>query len=284
MLHHVLLASPPGSEAASRTYYGELLGLTEISKPPALAARGGCWFRGTGYELHLGIEADFRPARKAHPAIRVGDLAAVAARLSEAGHAVKIDDELPGFRRFYADDPHGNRLEFVQPTEPDWDLGDGISVRRARAVDVPAVIELLRDDPLGRQRETGTPDDYDAAFTAIDADPHQLLAVVEADASDGTGRGIIGTCQLTFIAGLSRHGTLRMIIEAVRIAAGQRSRGLGSRLLDWTLERARDRGAGLVQLTTDKSRTDAHRFYARHGFVASHEGMKLILDPAPVSR
>jgi GNAT superfamily N-acetyltransferase len=271
MLHHVLLASPPDSEPASRAYYGDLLGLTEIPKPPALATRGGCWFRGPGYELHLGIEEDFRPARKAHPAIRVGDLDRLARQLTDAGHQARIDDELPGFRRFYADDPHGNRLEFVQPIDPEWDLGDGVSVRRARAADIPAVVELLRDDPLGRQRETGSTADYDDAFAAIDADPNQLLAIVVADEL------IIGTCQLTFIAGLSRHGTLRMIIEAVRIAADQRSRGLGGRLLAWTLDRARERGAGLVQLTTDKSRTDAHRFYARHGFVASHEGMKLVL-------
>lgn len=272
MLHHVLLASPPASEPASRAYYGDLLGLTEVAKPLALAARGGCWFRGPGYELHLGIEEDFRPARKAHPAIRVGDLDDLARRLTAAGHPVGIDDELPGFRRFYADDPHGNRLEFVQPIEPVWDLGDGVIMRRARAADVPAVIELLRDDPLGRQRETGSVADYLDAFAAIDVDPNQVLAVVVDDDV------VIGTCQLTFIAGLSRHGTLRMIIEAVRIAAEHRSRGLGSRLLAWAIERARERGAGLVQLTTDKSRTDAHRFYARHGFVASHEGMKLILS------
>lgn len=273
MLHHVLLASPPDSEAASRAYYADLLGLTEIAKPPALAARGGCWFRGPGYELHLGIESDFRPARKAHPAIRVADLDALAERLTTAGHPVRIDDELPGFRRFYADDPHGNRLEFVQPIEPEWPLGDGAIVRRARAAEVPEIIAMLRDDPLGRGREDATDAaGYAAAFAEIDRDPNQLLAVVEDE-----GR-IIGTCQLTFIAGLSRRGTLRMIIEAVRVAADQRGRGLGARLIGWAIERARERGAGLVQLTTDKSRVDAHRFYARLGFVASHEGMKLDLS------
>ncbi|NYE75418.1 GNAT superfamily N-acetyltransferase [Microlunatus parietis] len=274
MLHHVLLASPPDSEAASRTYYADLLGLTEIAKPPALAARGGCWFRGPGYELHLGIEDDFRPARKAHPAIRVGDLDALAERLTAAGRAIRIDDELPGFRRFYADDPHGNRLEFVQPVEPDWPLGDGVIVRRARAADVGKIIVLLRDDPLGRDRETDAADaaGYAEAFAEIERDPNQLLAVVEDD-----GR-IVGTCQLTFVAGLSRRGTLRMIIEAVRVAADQRGRGLGARLIGWAIERARERGAGLVQLTTDKSRVDAHRFYERLGFVASHEGMKLQLS------
>lgn len=274
MLHHVLLASPPDSEAASRGYYAHLLGLTEIPKPPALAARGGCWFRGPGYELHLGIESDFRPARKAHPAIRVGDLGALAERLTAAGHEVRIDDELPGFRRFYADDPHGNRLEFVQPLEPEWPLGDGVVVRRARAAEIAEIVALLRDDPLGRGRETDAVDaaGYADAFTEIDRDPNQLLAVVE-----DAGR-IVGTCQLTFVAGLSRRGTLRMIIEAVRVAADQRGRGLGGRLIGWAVDRARDRGARLVQLTTDKSRVDAHRFYARLGFVASHEGMKLDLS------
>ncbi|MFC7621810.1 GNAT family N-acetyltransferase [Microlunatus sp. GCM10028923] len=275
MLHHVLLASPPDSEAASRAYYADLLGLTEIPKPPALAARGGCWFRGPGYELHLGIESEFRPARKAHPAIRVPDLDALAERLAAAGHQVRIDDELPGFRRFYADDPHGNRLEFVQPIEEEWPLGDGLIVRRARAAEVGTIIALLRDDPLGRNREADASDEagYADAFVQIDRDPNQLLAVVEDE-----GR-IVGTCQLTFIAGLSRRGALRMIIEAVRVAAELRGRGLGGRLIGWAIERARERGAGLVQLTTDKSRVDAHRFYERLGFVASHEGMKLQLEP-----
>lgn len=272
MLHHVLLASPPGSEDASRAFYRDLLGLTEIPKPEPLAARGGCWFRGGGVELHLGIEADFRPARKAHPAIRVVDLDRLADRLREAGRPVEIDDtELPGHRRCYATDPHGNRLEFVQPLDRPWPLGDGAVVRRARVADVPAIVDLLRDDELGRRRETGSPEDYRRTFTVIDLDPNQLLAVVESDAR------VVGTCQLTFVPGLSRAGALRMIIEAVRIAGDQRGGGLGRRLITWAIEQARERGAAMVQLTTDKSRTDAHRFYARLGFVASHEGMKLAL-------
>lgn len=113
-IHHVQLSAPPGSEQRLREFYGDLLDLTEVPKPPALAARGGAWFRGPGIELHLGIEEDFRPARKAHPGILVDDLSALAERLGAAGADVRFDALLPGFRRFYADDPVGNRLEFLQ--------------------------------------------------------------------------------------------------------------------------------------------------------------------------
>jgi catechol 2,3-dioxygenase-like lactoylglutathione lyase family enzyme len=115
MIHHVLLACPPGSEAASREFYGGVLGLSEIPKPPALARKGGCWFRGHGIELHLGVEQDFQPARKAHPGLLVPDIDAWAARLQHAGYPVLFDDEFPGMRRFYSQDAHGNRLEFLQP-------------------------------------------------------------------------------------------------------------------------------------------------------------------------
>ncbi len=115
MLHHVLLACPTGSEALSRAFYGDVLGLTEIPKPLALAARGGCWFRGHGIELHLGVEADFRPARKAHPGLLVRDIDRWARRLREAGYPVDFDDDFPGMRRFHSEDPHGNRLEFLEP-------------------------------------------------------------------------------------------------------------------------------------------------------------------------
>ncbi|AWS41649.1 VOC family protein [Streptosporangium sp. 'caverna'] len=115
MLHHVQLACPPGSEPALRDFYEGVLGLPEIPKPPVLAARGGCWFRGHGIELHLGVEADFRPARKAHPGLLVRDIDRWARRLNEAGYPVAFDDDFPGMRRFYSEDPHGNRLEFLEP-------------------------------------------------------------------------------------------------------------------------------------------------------------------------
>jgi extradiol dioxygenase family protein len=115
MIHHVQLACPAGSEPALREFYGGVLGLAEIPKPPVLAARGGCWFRGHGIELHLGVEDDFRPARKAHPGLLVSGLDEWAARLEGAGFAVRWDGDFPGMRRFYSDDPVGNRLEFLEP-------------------------------------------------------------------------------------------------------------------------------------------------------------------------
>jgi len=126
-LDHVQLAAPPGSEELLRRYYAGVLGMTEIAKPPRPAARGGCWFRsrgphGTdepaGVTLHLGVEPDFRPARKAHPGILVRGLDALAARLARAGAPVRWDDALPGYRRCYSEDPVGNRLEFLEPVEP----------------------------------------------------------------------------------------------------------------------------------------------------------------------
>jgi hypothetical protein len=112
----VQIACPPHSEAALREFYVGLLGLTEKPKPAALALRGGCWFVGHGIELHLGVEADFQPARKAHPGLLWPDLDALAGALARAGAPVVwANDELPGFRRFHSEDPHGNRLEFLQP-------------------------------------------------------------------------------------------------------------------------------------------------------------------------
>lgn len=115
MIHHVQLACPAGSEDAQRAFYAGVLGLAEIEKPPVLASRGGCWFRGHGIELHLGVEADFRPARKAHPALLVQDINVWAKRLADAGYPVTFDGDFPGMRRFYSEDPNGNRLEFLEP-------------------------------------------------------------------------------------------------------------------------------------------------------------------------
>lgn len=118
-LHHVQLAMPAGAEDTARDFYTGVLGMTEIAKPVALAARGGAWFGAGGVELHLGVEADFRPARKAHPGISVTDLDALAERLVAGGATPEWDGDFPGHRRFYANDPFGNRLEFLQPVASD---------------------------------------------------------------------------------------------------------------------------------------------------------------------
>ncbi len=146
-----------------------------------------------------------------------------------------------------------------------------MAITRATEADVPAIVAMLADDPLGATRERPGDPAYTAAFAEIDADPRQLLAVAKA------GADVVGTLQLTFIPGLSRLGATRALIEAVRVRSDHRGSGLGGRLIEWAIDTARDRGAAMVQLTTDASRKDAHRFYERLGFVASHVGMKLVL-------
>lgn len=134
---------------------------------------------------------------------------------------------------------------------------------------------MLADDPLGATRETFSsplPDCYPAAFDAIDRDPNNELVVAET--ADGI---VIGVLQITFIPYLTYRGGWRALIEGVRVASGFRSGGVGKRMLDWAIQRAKDRGCRVVQLTSDKSRPDAVRFYEQLGFVASHEGMKLHL-------
>ncbi|EHN72720.1 hypothetical protein SMCF_7839 [Streptomyces coelicoflavus ZG0656] len=118
-LDHVQLAAPPGAEGRLRAFYAGVLGMTETPKPPALAARGGCWFEAGTVRLHLGIETTgFRPARRAHPGLRVTGIDAYATRLEAHGTPVTWDDDLPGHRRFHCADPVGNRLEFLEPDGP----------------------------------------------------------------------------------------------------------------------------------------------------------------------
>ncbi|MFE7432594.1 VOC family protein [Streptomyces tendae] len=117
-LDHVQLAAPPGAEEVLRAFYTGVLGMTEIPKPPVLAARGGCWFQAGTAQLHLGVETGFRPARKAHPGLRVTGIDAYAARLEAHGTPVTWNDDLPGHRRFHCADPVGNRLEFLEPDGP----------------------------------------------------------------------------------------------------------------------------------------------------------------------
>ncbi|WP_306252471.1 GNAT family N-acetyltransferase [Parvularcula sp. IMCC14364] len=146
--------------------------------------------------------------------------------------------------------------------------------REAVETDLTAIIALLADDQLGQSREhvSDPPHrSYQEAFQAISVDPNQLMAVAAVE------QEIVGCLQLSFIPGLSRRGMWRGQFESVRIAASHRGAGLGQSMLDWALEKCRARGCELVQLTTDKMRPDAIRFYERLGFSASHEGMKLAL-------
>ena len=113
-IDHIQLAAPEGCEAAAREFYGEILGLNELEKPPALRARGGCWFQCGSHQLHVGVEREFRPAKKAHPAFAVRDLNNLRESLSAHGIRVIDDEAIPGTQRFYAEDPWGNRLEFFQ--------------------------------------------------------------------------------------------------------------------------------------------------------------------------
>jgi GNAT superfamily N-acetyltransferase len=153
-----------------------------------------------------------------------------------------------------------------------------IAFRRAKHHDLPAIVRLLADDPLGAKREryeTPLPQAYERAFEAINADPNNELVVACLEDE------VVGVLQLTFIPYLTYQGGWRALIEAVRIDSRHRSRGLGKRMFEWAIERSRDRGCHLVQLTTDKARPDAKRFYESLGFVASHEGMKLQLKRKP---
>jgi GNAT superfamily N-acetyltransferase len=156
----------------------------------------------------------------------------------------------------------------------------GIVFREARRADLPAIVRLLADDPLGAKREahaTPLPESYYAAFEAIQRDPNNELVVADAAGV------VVGVLQMTFIPYITYRGGWRALIEGVRIAADRRSSGLGRRLFEWAIERARQRDCRLVQLTSDKARPDAIRFYESLGFLATHEGLKLHLSGAPAS-
>ncbi|MEU8540107.1 GNAT family N-acetyltransferase [Streptomyces sp. NPDC048717] len=147
-----------------------------------------------------------------------------------------------------------------------------LAIRPATRGDLPAIVAMLADDPLGALRESpGDLTPYTEAFDRLDGDPHQHVVVaVRADK-------VVGTLQLTLIPGLSRRGMTRSVIEGVRVHTDERGSGLGTRLIEWAIETSRAQGCGLVQLTSDVTRTDAHRFYERLGFEPSHLGFKLSL-------
>lgn len=145
-------------------------------------------------------------------------------------------------------------------------------MRPARREDLPAIMAMLADDEFSVGREGGADEAVSAAFDEIERDPNSTVFVLERD-----GR-VVGCAQLTVIPGLARRGLKRGVIEAVRIASDSRGRGLGRDLVREIVEVARGRGCGIVQLTSDKRRLDAHRFYASLGFAMSHEGFKLVLE------
>ncbi|MGI5481853.1 N-acetyltransferase family protein [Streptomyces lavendofoliae] len=147
-----------------------------------------------------------------------------------------------------------------------------LEIRPATLADIPAIVAMLADDPLGARRES--PDDlapYTTAFRRLAADPHQHLVVAVR------GERVVGTLQLTIVPGLSRRGATRSVIEGVRIHADERGSGLGTQLIEWAVAESRREHCQLVQLTSDATRTDAHRFYERLGFEASHLGFKMVL-------
>lgn len=149
-----------------------------------------------------------------------------------------------------------------------------IAFRRAAAADLPAIVSLLAEDMLGRSRETagGTLDPrYEAAFKAVDSDPRQMLVVADLDGA------VVGTMQITLLPGIGRMGALRGQIESVHIAEHLRGSGHGAAMIRWAIERCREQGCTLVQLTSDNRRKDAHRFYERLGFEASHTGFKMTI-------
>ena len=147
-----------------------------------------------------------------------------------------------------------------------------LAVRRAAVGDIPAIVAMLADDPLGAARETDAGSSgYKRAFEKISSDPNQMLVVGELAGE------VVATMQLTYIPGLSRGGSTRALIEAVRVRRDQRGRGLGRQFIGWAVDEARAAGCAVIQLTSDRSRADAHRFYESLGFEASHVGMKLML-------
>lgn len=150
-----------------------------------------------------------------------------------------------------------------------------LSYRKANEADLPTIIEFLADDRLGSSRESADPEAmirYRAAFAEIASDPNQFLCVVE------DGEEVVGTFQLSFISGLSRGGAKRAQIESVRVSSRRRGEKIGEAMFAWAMDYSRRQGCSLMQLTTDKERVDAHRFYDRLGFEPTHTGYKLRLD------
>jgi GNAT superfamily N-acetyltransferase len=170
--------------------------------------------------------------------------------------------------------PWARTLDEKEPAPMTLQTTSGLHLRRATRADVVRIVQMLADDAIGATREEladPLPQAYWDAFDAIEADLNQYLAVAEIDGA------VVGCLQLTFQPGLTRLGMWRAIVEGVRVDSSRRGARIGETMIAWAIEEARRRHCGLIQLTTDKRRVDAHRFYERLGFEATHEGMKLSL-------
>ena len=239
---HVQVAAPPGSEAAARAFYGELLGLPEVEKPERLWARGGVWFRAGDEELHVGIEQDFTPAWKAHPALavaRASELRALAHRLDGAGHKVRWDGP-----RFYVADPFGNRLELLAPHAE-------VRVRALRDDERAWAATRLREAWSSEVIVYGDGREYDAS----------KLPGIVAEAGDER-------------AGLATYAIDGDDCELVTLNAFTIGAGIGAALVEATVEAARAAGCARVRVTTTNDNFPALRLYQRHGFAlaALHRG------------
>lgn len=231
-LDHVQLAMPPGCEADAARFYEGLLGIPQVPKPPVLAARGGCWFEDGAVRVHLGVEDGFRPARKAHPALRVRDLAALVETMRAAGVSVVDGERVDAARRVYVDDPFGNRLELIEATLP-------VRVREL-AEDERAWAGAVLDEGMGRHqaRRAEVVDvlDGDGLVAEVDGDRVGLL-LYRRDGDE---------CELSLL---------------VALAPGL---GVAGRLVDAFLARVAD--AVRVWVVTTNDNVDALRLYQRHGF------------------
>lgn len=275
-LDHVQLAMPAGQEAAARGFFAGLLGMQEEAKPASLVGRGGCWFRSGQVSLHLGVEADFRPQRKAHPALRVSDLDALARSLESAGHRVTWDDLIPGVRRFYTSDPFGNRIELIeaqgapasqQEPDPSHDarIGGGLVIRHLLPSDYRTVISVV-DDWWGRPMRHLLP------YVFLEHFGPTSFAI---DGADGLQAFLVGF--------VSQSDPGVAYIHFIGVNPTARGNGLGHALYERFFEVARERGCVEVHSVTSPGNALSIAFHRKLGFElqpgdGAIDGMPIVLD------
>jgi GNAT superfamily N-acetyltransferase/catechol 2,3-dioxygenase-like lactoylglutathione lyase family enzyme len=272
---HVQLAMPEGGEAVAAAFYVGVLGFEAVEKPEALRANGGCWFRAGRAELHLGVEADFRPARKAHPALRIAGIDRFAARCEGARHPVEWDERYPGVRRFYVHDPFGNRLELMEsPARPDaaGHPAPDLAIRRISDDDREPLLALLRDLH---------PTDAEAPQERIDRVWLQLLESECVRVYVGSHEErLVASCTLVIAPNLTRGARPFGVIENVVTARRDRRRGFGGAMLRHALHDAWAEGCYKVMLLTGSTRPGTLHFYDNAGFVRDRKEGFVSFPPA----